>query len=63
VNERNHDAAEWMIKAAINLPAVLNEDFMGDLDPITLDTGALFSRPGEEVAAAVAKAVVQWLNQ
>jgi transcriptional regulator with XRE-family HTH domain len=63
VNERNHDAAEWMIKAAINLPAVLNEDFMADLDPITLDTGALFHRPGEEVAAAVAKAVVQWLNQ
>jgi hypothetical protein len=63
VHERNRDAVEWIIKAAINLPAVLNEDFMSDLDPITLDTGALFGRPDEEIASAVAKAVVNWLNQ
>lgn len=63
VSERNHDTVEWIIKAAINLPAVLNEDFMGDLDPITLAAGALFDRPSEEIAAAVAKAVIQWLNQ
>jgi transcriptional regulator with XRE-family HTH domain len=62
-HERNRDAVEWIIKSAINLPAVLNEDFMGDLDPITLDTGALFGRTDDEIAAAVAKAVVQWLNQ
>ena len=63
VHERNYDAVEWIIKAAINLPAVLNEDFMANLDPITLDTATLLGRPAEDVAAAVAKAVVQWLNQ
>jgi len=63
VHERNHDAVEWIMKAAINLPAVLNEDFMANLDPVTLDTGALLGRPSEDIAAAVAKAVIQWLNQ
>lgn len=61
-HERNPDALEWIMKAAINLPAVLNEDFMTSLDPITLDMGALRDRP-EETAAAVASAVVKWLNQ
>lgn len=63
VHERNHDAIEWIIKTAINLPAVLNEDFLADLDPITLDPGALLARPPEDIAAVVAKAVVEWLNR
>lgn len=63
VHERNHDAVEWIIKAAINLPAVLNEEFMANLDPITLDVRTLLGRPPEDIAAAVAKAVVGWLNQ
>jgi hypothetical protein len=62
MHERNHDVVEWIIKAAVNLPAVLNEDFMANLDPVTLDTGMLLGRPAEDIAAAVAKAVVQWLN-
>jgi hypothetical protein len=42
---------------------LLNEDFMANLDPVTLDTGTLLGRPGEDIAAAEAEAVVQWLNK
>lgn len=36
---------------------------MANLDPVTLDTGTLLGRPGEDIAAAEAEAVVQWLNK
>jgi len=62
-HERNFDAVEWIINAAIGLPAFLNEDFLAWLDPITLDVGTLLQRPAEEIAAAVAKAVVEWVNR
>jgi hypothetical protein len=61
-HERNYDAVEWIIRAAINLPAVLNEDYMADIDPLALDASTLFGRPPEDIAATVAKAVIQWLN-
>jgi len=63
LHERNFDAAEWIINAAISLPAFLNEDFLAWLDPVTLDAATLLQRPAEEIAAAVAKAVVQWVNK
>jgi len=62
-HERNFDAVEWIINAAIGLPAFLNEDFLAWLDPVTLDVGTLLQRPAEEIAAAVAKAVVEWVNR
>ena len=62
LSDHNLDMLEWFIKAAINLPAVLNEDFLAGLDPVTLDTATLLDRPAEEIAAAVAKAVTQWVN-
>jgi hypothetical protein len=62
-HERNFDAVEWIINAAIGLPAFLNEDFLTWLDPVTLDVGTLLQRPPEEIAAAVAKAVVEWMNR
>jgi hypothetical protein len=63
LNERNSDAAEWIINAAISLPAFLNEDFLAWLDPLTLDIAALLQRSAEEIAAAIAKAVVEWVNK
>jgi hypothetical protein len=62
-HDHNYDAVEWMVKAAINLPAMLNEDFMANLDPITLDSVTLLGHSVEDITTAVAKAVVQWLNQ
>ena len=62
LSDHNSDMLEWIVKAAINLPAVLNEDFLAGLDPVTLDTATLLDHPAEEIAAAVAKAVTQWVN-
>jgi transcriptional regulator with XRE-family HTH domain len=63
LHDRNFDAAEWIIKAAISLPAFLSEDFLAWIDPVTLDAATLLQRPPEEIAAAVAKAVVEWVNK
>jgi hypothetical protein len=46
-HERNFDAVEWIINAAIGLPAFLNEEFLAWLDPVTLDVGTLLQRPAE----------------
>ena len=61
-HDRNFDAVEWIINAAVSLPAVLNEDYLAWLDPVTLAAGTLLQRPPEEIAASVAKAVAEWVN-
>jgi transcriptional regulator with XRE-family HTH domain len=62
LDDGNSDLLEWIIKAAINLPAVLSEEYLGSLDPVALDPGTLLGRPTADAAATVARAVIDWLH-
>jgi transcriptional regulator with XRE-family HTH domain len=64
-SDRNTDLMEWIVKAAIYLPADLNAEYHASLDPAIMDINALLRRPTDDlpaISAAVAKAVVEWLN-
>ena len=60
------DLLEWLLKTAIRLPASLNPGFAEGLDPALPDVDALLRGPVSELppatVAAIAKAVVEWLN-
>ena len=60
------DLLEWLLKAAIRLPASLNPGFGEGLDPALRNVDALLRGSVNELpptmAAAIAKAVVEWLN-
>jgi hypothetical protein len=62
IHDRNSDLVEWIIKAAVGLPAGLNAAFQATLDPALSDADALLRGPVDDATAAVAKAVVGWLN-
>jgi transcriptional regulator with XRE-family HTH domain len=70
---RNHvrsagsDLIEWLLRAAVHLPAVLNPGFRDELDPVLRDVPALLdSSTGGLVTAPlvepIARAVVTWLS-
>jgi hypothetical protein len=60
------DLLEWLLKAAIRLPASLNPGFGEGLDPALHDVDALLrvsiSELPSAIVAAIAKAVVEWLS-
>jgi hypothetical protein len=60
------DLLEWLLKTAIRLPASLNPGFGEALDPVLHDVDALLQGSVSELPsatmAAIAKAVVEWLN-
>jgi transcriptional regulator with XRE-family HTH domain len=59
------DLLEWILRAAVNLPAALNADFRTRLPAILADPGALFGAPPDQLAQAIpatADAVVRWLT-
>jgi transcriptional regulator with XRE-family HTH domain len=60
------DLLEWLLKAAIRLPAALNPGFRDGLDPTLHDVDALLRTPVSELPTAtvgsIAKAVVEWLE-
>jgi transcriptional regulator with XRE-family HTH domain len=60
------DLLEWLLKAAIRLPAALNPGFRDGLDPTLQDVDALLRTPTSELPTAtvgsIAKAVVEWLD-
>ena len=59
------DLVEWLLRAAIHLPAALNPGFADGLDPVLDDVSALLRAPAGELSravGAVAKAIVEWLN-
>ena len=68
-NRMNHDGntdlIEWMLRAAVGLPAGLNAGFQASLPPILSDHDRLLRGSAEELSSAVpviAEAVVNWLN-
>jgi hypothetical protein len=60
------DLLEWLLKAAVRLPASLNPGFGEGLDPVLGDVDALLRIPASELpgatVGAIAKAVAEWLN-
>jgi transcriptional regulator with XRE-family HTH domain len=60
------DLLEWLLKAAIRLPAALNPGFREGLDPVLDDVDALLRTPASglptETVGSIAKAVVEWLD-
>lgn len=60
------DLLEWLLMTAIRLPASLNPGFREGLDPAVRDVDAILRGSVSELppatVAAIAKAVVEWLN-
>jgi transcriptional regulator with XRE-family HTH domain len=60
------DLLEWLLKAAIRLPAALNPGFREGLEPVLQDVDALLRTPVSGLPTAtvgsIAKAVVEWLD-
>jgi transcriptional regulator with XRE-family HTH domain len=59
------DLVEWILKAAVGLPAALNSDFRAGLAPGLADADALLRGPADQVsgaAPAIAEAVMGWLS-
>jgi transcriptional regulator with XRE-family HTH domain len=60
------DLIEWLLKAAIRLPAALNPGFREGLEPVLHDVDALLRTPASALPTAtaglIAKAVVEWLD-
>ena len=60
------DLLEWLLRSAIRLPASLNPGFAEGLDPVLRDVDALLRGSVAELppptVAAIAKAVVEWLD-
>lgn len=60
------DLLEWLLMTAVRLPASLSPGFAEGLDPALRNVDALLRGPVSELppatVAAVAKAVVEWLN-
>jgi transcriptional regulator with XRE-family HTH domain len=58
------DLLEWLLKAAIRLPAALNPGFREGLEPVLRDVDALLRTPASGLPSAtvgsIAKAVVEW---
>jgi hypothetical protein len=64
VQDGHTDLMEWILRAAVGLPAALNSDYRTQLPAILADPDALFARPPDEraqVIPTVAEAVVRWL--
>ena len=58
------DLVEWIVRAAVGLPAALNSDYRSRLPAVLADPDAVLAgRPEHLVQAipAVAEAVVRWL--
>jgi hypothetical protein len=57
---------EWLLKAAIRLPAALNPGFREGLEPVLRDVDVLLRTPASELPTAavgsIAAAVVEWLD-
>ena len=65
VRDRHADLVEWILKAAVGLPAALNPDFRAGLAPVLADADALLRAPADQLssaAPAIAEAVVSWLS-
>jgi transcriptional regulator with XRE-family HTH domain len=65
VRDGHADLAEWILKAAVGLPAALNPDFRAGLAPVLADADALLRAPADQLssaAPAIAEAVVSWLS-
>ncbi len=63
-HDGNTDITEWILNAAVSLPAALNPDYHALLPPSLARPEALFSQSADqlaEVIPAVAEAVVRWL--
>jgi hypothetical protein len=63
-DDSNADITEWMLTAAVNLPAALNADYRAQLPTSLADSEALFSQPPDQLAKVIpvmAEAVVRWL--
>lgn len=59
------DMIEWFLRAAVHLPANLNDNFRAELDPPLNDILALLRARSAElagIAGPVAKAVTEWLD-
>lgn len=60
------DLLEWLLMAAIRLPAALNPGFREGLDPVLHDVDAVLRTPASglptETVGSIAKAVVEWLD-
>jgi hypothetical protein len=61
------DLIEWLLRAAIHLPAVLSPGFRAALDPALRDAAALLESSGGELSTApmvdpIARAVTTWLT-
>lgn len=64
-HDGNTDLIEWMLRAAVGLPAGLNAGFHASLPPILSDLDPLLRGPAEGLSSAmpvVAEAVASWLN-
>jgi len=62
--DRHTDLIEWVLRAAVMLPAALNPDYRTHLPDILADPDTLLHGPADhlsEVIAAAADAVVRWL--
>jgi hypothetical protein len=60
----NTDITEWILNAAVSLPAALNSEYHAGLPDSLARPAALFSQSADqlaEVVPAVAEAVVRWL--
>jgi hypothetical protein len=60
------DLLEWLLRSAIRLPASLNPGFAEGLDPVVRNVDAHLRGSVAELqpptVAAIAKAVVEWLD-
>jgi transcriptional regulator with XRE-family HTH domain len=57
------DLVDWLLKAAVDLPAELNPSFRGGLSPLSASTEILrgaFSQEPARTVAPLAKAIVDW---
>jgi len=60
------DLVEWILKAAVGLPAALNPDFRADLAPGLADAETLLRQSADQVSSAapvIAEAVMRWLTK
>jgi transcriptional regulator with XRE-family HTH domain len=65
VRDGHADLVEWILKAAVGLPAALNPDFRSRLAPALAEADALVQAPRDQLssaAPAIAEAVVSWLS-